>query len=184
MLVVVPLSALTDHTLKAPELLSGLITTRPSVRLAPHASPSPWALRQLLFVLPTYNLCHGIVRQTPRILLNIRKLTLTFVVRSGIVYKCWPISFLIKLIRTRQQSDIALVNQFDRPIFENNRRHYSTSNKRRYFRIINLIWITRKACLMNCYRLYQIINIYVGMCTCSKKKINFNLSPPLLILIS
>lgn len=79
MLVVVPLSALTDHTLKAPELLSGLITPPPPAP-ALHRPPAlaPRALRQLLFVFPTYNLRSGKVRQTPVILLNIRKLPLNF----------------------------------------------------------------------------------------------------------
>lgn len=81
MLVVVPLSALTDHTLKAPELLSGLITAScppPRARPAARASLPPRALRQLLFVFPTYNLCAGKVPQTPVILLNIRKLPQNF----------------------------------------------------------------------------------------------------------
>lgn len=51
MLVVVPLSALTDHTLKAPELLSGLITARPSVLLAPLASPSLYVNYYLCYLL-------------------------------------------------------------------------------------------------------------------------------------
>lgn len=44
MLVVVPLSALTDHTLKAPELLSGLITaSAPALPAypAPPSAPGP-----------------------------------------------------------------------------------------------------------------------------------------------
>lgn len=67
MLVVVPLSALTDHTLKAPELLSGLITASPrpvpytSMKVALRLLP-PRALRQLLFVFPTYYFCGGKVR--------------------------------------------------------------------------------------------------------------------------
>lgn len=68
--MVVPLSALTDHTLNAPELLSGLITpSLPRACLQPPARiQPPRALRQLLFVLPTYYLCAGKVRQNPFIL--------------------------------------------------------------------------------------------------------------------
>lgn len=44
MLVVVPLSALTDHTLKAPELLSGLITASPRATPRPsRAAPALYA---------------------------------------------------------------------------------------------------------------------------------------------
>lgn len=62
MLVVVPLSALTDHTLKAPELLSGLITAPPPSAQAARPALTPRALRQLLFVFPTYNLYSEKVR--------------------------------------------------------------------------------------------------------------------------
>lgn len=76
MLVVVPLSALTDHTPKAPELLSGLITPLPLPPARLYTPPSPRALRQLVFVFPTYNLRRAKVRQIPA-LLNIRKLPST-----------------------------------------------------------------------------------------------------------
>lgn len=79
MLVVVPLSALTDHTLKAPELLSGLITAPPPLlpTRTPPAPLQPYVNYYLCSLLITCTYSEK-VRQTPAILLNIGKLLLNF----------------------------------------------------------------------------------------------------------
>lgn len=144
MLVVVPLSALTDHTLRLANYCPGWLPRLPSrAPLTPRAYPHvPRALRQLLFVFPTYNLRPAKVRQIPVILLNITKVLVNFC--TQLVYS--SAIFVIVLGHYSDGMERQSCNCPIKVVIQLTMTNFIILDG------INLVWVTRKT-LINCYRI-------------------------------